>query len=524
MSNSKVKVVFGFAAVLAIVGLTAFVGWRPLDNQIIPPVEPTSRPLLVVPRPLTLLEVWDALEAYGKDRQTQAAIASIHSTDVQGDTLLSGRDGRRRGWVAVLIGAETSLWLRLVDGVIVEEAIQPLSPGFSALLRPAVDSPKAVALAQAAKPTLRTSSDKKGQGFHFALDVFGEERAEIVVLGAVGQLPAQVRLDPYTGAILSAQTLTYAPSGGILYSTDSGQTWKASNLRGKMITSLAPDPQQEGRAYAVAAAQEGMLIYQTRNGGETWEWIGSLPPEAGNWPFDLLVLSHPSGRPSLLVGTWSGLWISDSGQAWSQIHGLPQGPAQWLAAVQSSQGNRLLVSISAGENRGLYSSKDLFQWTKIADDAYRLSESFDRQLVLATSEEKVGQGLLLDLEGERMVSLPASVLSAAGNFRGQGPMLFRSPASGLGVSRGEEGPATWVLSVPVASLAASPEFLTRQVAIAGGFRSGIYRTTDGGRHWEQVLAHPSDILQGSDEIYEVAFLSPATVIAINGGMLKWQDF
>ncbi|MEO0248231.1 MAG: hypothetical protein ABIN58_01570 [candidate division WOR-3 bacterium] len=524
MSKSRLKTVFGVVVILGMAGLVALAEWWPGGKRVALAAASSGQPAPAVPHPLTLREAWDISEAYGRNWQPQTAIASIQSVDVQGDTVLSGQDGYRRGWMAVLIGQEASLWLRLVDGVVVEETIQPLSPGFSAIVKPDVDSPQAVALAQAVRPNLGPSHDKKGQGFHFALDTLGEKRAEIVVLGAVGQSPARIRLDPWKGTMLSAQIFTYAPSGGILYSTDSGQTWKASNLKGKMVTSLAPGPQGEAWAYAAVAEQEGIAIYQTQDGGETWEWTGRLPQQAGSWPFDLLALPNPSGRPSLFVGTWNGLWTLDPIQVWSQVDGLPQGPVQWSAAIRSQQGHRILVSISAGEDRGLYSSRDLSRWTKVADKVYRLSESFDRQLVLAVSEEEIGRGLLLGLESERVVSLPGHVLNAVGDFRGRGLMLFRSPASGLGVSQGIEHPARWTLSVPVASLAASPDFLTSQTAVAGGFRSGIFRTTDGGKHWAQVLAMPSDILQGSNEIYEVVFLSPTAVIAVNGGMLTWQDF
>lgn len=518
-----VKIVIGLVGVLSMASLATFAGWQPMNKQVVLAAKPIGQSMPVPPRAMTLLEAWDTLSAYGKTWQTQAAIASIRSFDVDGDTAVSGQDGYRRGWMAVLVGQDASLWLRLADGVVVDQTVQPLSPGFSALSRPSVDSPEALASAQAAKPGFGASQDKKGQGFHFVVDLFDENREEIGVMGAVGQWPAQIRLDPHTGAVLSSQIYTYAPSGGILYSTDSGQSWKASTLREKMVIALSPDPRQEKRAYAVAAEKESIVLSQSGDSGKTWQLMGHLPQQAGSWPFDLLAFADPSGQVSLLVGTWNGLWISKDGQNWSQVAGLPDGPAQWLAAIQSKRGHRFLVSISSGKNRGLYSSRDLTQWTKVEENVYRLSGSFDGQMVLATSEEKIDQGLVFNLGSERVVSLPGPALTAAGDFEGRGSMLLRSP-SGLSVAQGIEHPVRWTLSVPVSSLAASPDFLTSQRAIAGGFRSGIYRTTDGGKHWEQVLAKPSDIVQGTNEIYEVVFLSPTTVIAINGGELTWQDF
>jgi photosystem II stability/assembly factor-like uncharacterized protein len=81
----------------------------------------------------------------------------------------------------------------------------------------------------------------------------------------------------------------------------------------------------------------------------------------------------------------------------------------------------------------------------------------------------------------------------------------------------------WTLPGPIASVAVSPAYPTERVALAGGFRGGIFRTTDGGKHWERVLAWPSALIPGSDEIYEIVFLSPEKVLAIQGGRMTWQQ-
>ncbi len=519
------KIVIGLMGILLIASLVAFTNWQPLSRQFAPTIKkPSGQFTPVTTRATTLLEAWDASSVYGKTWQAQAAIASIQSVDVNGDTTSAGQDGRRRGWLVVLISQDASLWLRLVDGVVVDQTVQPLSPGFSALSKPRVDSPEALSLAKTIKPSFGASNDKRGQGFHFVLNLFDKEHEEIAIMGAVSQSLAQIRLDPQTGAVISSQIFTYAPIGGILYSTDSGQSWKASSLNGKMITALSSDPQHANLAYAVAAEKEGIAIYKTNDSGKTWQWMGNLPQQAGSWPFDLLAFADSSGKVSLLVGTWNGIWSSGDGQNWSKLAMSPDGPAQWMATVKSGRDNRFLVSISSGENRGLYSSRDLTQWTKVAENVYRLSESFDGQTVLATSEEKTDQGLVFGLNDERVISLTDSILNAAGDFRGQSSVLLRSPVSGTGIAQTMESPVAWTLSVPVASLAASPDFPVSQTAIAGGFRSGIFRTVDGGKHWEQVLVKASDITPGTNEIYAVVFLSPTSVIAVNGGELTWQDF
>lgn len=521
--SDKSKINFTLLSALTAVAIMAFVAQRHEGRQVALAAKPNDYPSDMLQSP-TLLEAWDIFDAYGREWNNQSAIVLLQSIDIAGDTPASGQDGRRRGWMAVIISQDESLWVRLVEGVVTEQSVQPLSAGFIPLVRPNIDSPQTLTLAHTMKPEFETSKNRKAQGYHFALSATPTGMAVISVLGALKQRPARIQLDPYTTVMLSAQIYTYAPTGGILYSTDAGKHWRASTIQGKMITALAPDPTQEGWAYAVAAEQENIAIYQTKDGGATWEWMSGLPQQAGDWPFDLLALRNQTDALMLLVGTWNGLWALTAGQDWTLIKGLPQGPAQWLAIAQSKGGNRLFVVISSGEPRGLYSCIDLGNWTKIADNIYRLSEAFDGQMVLAINEEETGQDMLLDVQDENAILLPESLLQAAGDFQNAAPILFRSPTAGTGVAQIVGGEIKWTLSVPVASLTASPDFPTSQLAIAGGFRTGIYRTKDGGQNWEQVLPNPSAVLPGSDEIYEVVFLSPSTVIAVNGGELSWQDF
>lgn len=522
MSKSA-KVVMTVVAILLLGGLAAFPNWHIGTGQAASGKEPAGETGVLSEGGLTLQQAFDALSAYGKTWRADASIASIGSLDVEGDGAGSGQDGYRRGWMAVLIAPDASLWVRFVDGRVQDQATQPRPDGLTPLSSPEVDSPQAVSLARDARSGFTGSENGKSRGFHFGLLRLDEGSQAIVVLGSMGAWQAQIRLDSRTGEVLSSEILTYAPTGGILYSTDSGLSWQASTLTGKMVSAVAADPKREARGYAIAAEKEALTAYQTVDGGRTWGRVGYLPQEAGDWAFNALAVGGPSGSLSLLVGTWTGLWSSPDGRTWSHIEGLPGGPAQWLAAVQADKGQRVLVSISAGDNRGLYSSADMDNWTRLDDRPYRLSQSFDGGAVLATSEETVGKGLLFDLEGEKEVTLPANVLEAAGDLSGQGPVLMRSPSSGLAVTQGIQGAVRWGLSTPLASLAAHPAFRVNPIAIAGGFHTGIYRSADGGGHWEQVLANPSKIVPGSNEVYRVAFLSPSAVIAVNGGALAWQD-
>lgn len=512
------KIVTGLVSVLAIASLAAFANWQPMTKQVKPSIKSNAQSTSVAPRAMTLLEAWDTSSAYGKTWQTQAAIASIQSFDVSGDTTTAGQDGHRRGWIVVFISQNASLWLRLVDGVIVDQTVRPLSPDFLALSRPNIDSPEALVTAQKAKPSFEASDDERGQGFHFALENTLSGATAIAILGSYDGAMARVSLDASTGALLESEVRVIV-SGGILYSRDKGKTWQPSDLQ-NTIVSIAPDPLTEDKAYALSGSNGQMVIYQTDDGGEHWSLFSDLPSSMDG-PFDLEVVDEQSKDVRFFVGTWTGVWTSTGGD-WTVLSGLPTGPKQWLAAASSPTGYRLFVSITAGVNRGLYASTDLSTWEKLSSDVLRLSRSFDGRNILATNEEQGGAALLLNTKSKTDVQMAEGVLRAAGDFGFPERFIIQSTARGVGPWSASGEPPT--LSIPIASLAAAKDFPSSQMLIAGGFRSGIYQSRNGGRSWELVLANPSKIVPGSNEISDVMYLSTNSVIAVNGGIFTWTNF
>jgi hypothetical protein len=477
-----------------------------------------------LPQSMTVLEARETLAAYAQKWQPGAEIAFLCSVDDAEESPSSGLDGRRRAWHAVLMGTSppgAKLSVLLLDGSVIEETTLPPDPGRPTLTGPlALDSPEALTLALGAKPGF-TPALPSGKGVHFCLERRQGGSLAINVLGARGPYPACVSLDATTGEVLLAQFQTYG-WGGILYSSDGGQTWDGVALPG--FPEIAADPLMEGKAYAATTQDSRIAVYDTQDGGATWTPVGTLPDDAGHWPFALEAIAATSQATRLLVGTWSGLWSSADGREWSLVPGLPEGPKQWLAAVQGEGDYRLFVSITYGDDSGLYASTDLLNWEKLLDVPYRLSESFDRSTVLAASEEQADQALVLSIDSQRdaKMTMTGPVLRAAGDFRGPGAMILYSPP--LGVGRRLREVEAWTLFVPVGSLAAAPDFPASHVVVAGGFRAGIYRSTDAGRTWEQVVTNPSVIVPGTGEITGLEFLSPTTVIAVNGGRSTWEDF
>ncbi len=486
---------------------------------------PESSPVLrEEARPMTVAEVREALEAYARGWRTGAVLTSLVSIDHPEDSPSSGLDGRRRAWQATIVdftppGSE--LRVDVVDGSVVPGTEGPRT-GVGGMLtgQLALDSPEALTLALEAKPDF-TPALPGGKGVHFSLERRQSGTLAINLRGARGPYPAMVSIDATTGEVLLAQFQTFG-SGGILYSWDGGQTWDGVALPG--FPKVAPDPLVEDKAYAAATEEFHVAVYQTEDGGKTWALAGTLPDAAGYWPFALEAIAGTSQGTHLLVGTWSGLWSSADGRNWSLVPGLPDGPKQWLAAVQAERGYRLFVSITYGDDRGLYATTDLLNWEKLLDVPYRLSESFDRSMVLAASEDQADQALVLGIDSQRdaKMTMTGPVLRAAGDFTGSGAMILDSPP--LGVGRRSHQVEEWTLFVAVGSLAAAPDFPASHVVVAGGFRSGIFRSTDAGRTWEQVVTNPSAIVPGNNEISAVEFLSPTTVLAVNGAPMTWKEF
>lgn len=497
-----------------------------------------QRQVPTVPRPISLVEAWDLAYAQAREWHRDAALAQLNSTDVN-DTApgQSGLDGKRRSWQAVAVRTRSpgqQLWIQITDGAVVSALEQRGLPQPTIKKKPTVDSPATTAVVLAAKPGFGPGSGK-AQGVHFALQVDSDTgAAAISVIGSFHGQPAFVQVDALTGQIIAARAMTYAAIGGILYSADAGATWHASNLTGQMVTSVTRDPDQAGVGYASAAQASGIVVYQTVDGGANWVEVGRLPEAAGTWPFSIAASKLDSSTTALLVGTRAGLWVSrDGGATWSKASALPDGLALAVAVAGGTSGSRVFVNVNVnGPIAVLFSSADLTTWTKEADGAFRLSQSVDGASILAIDESRPRQGGIFGRAEVRALQLPARlgpgfgapkiVLRAAGAFDGSAPIIAQAPDR---IEFSEDGGTTWriTLEADLASVAVAPDFASSGVAVAGGFRGGIYRSVDGGRTWGLAVDDPSKVVRGMGEIIAVTFLSATDVVAINGGGLTWED-
>jgi hypothetical protein len=228
-------------------------------------------------------------------------------------------------------------------------------------------------------------------------------------------------------------------------------------------------------------------------------------------------LSLPGSEGSVLLsGSQQGLWLSeDDGKTWHRHEGLGGQGVQVLSAIEDGGTMRVFASVPGPSEQGrdLYSSYDLMTWQKEASGSFRLFESFDRRSVLVVDNGiLVNQGTVFRAVGQSPVTLPLGPRNVAGVFDGSGPMVANA---GGGTYLADEGGASWSHVIDVwGDLAVAPDFDSGGVILIGGWRDGIFRSSDGGATWQEVLADPSSVVPGINEL-SVTFLSPDAAIAIN---------
>ncbi len=174
--------------------------------------------------------------------------------------------------------------------------------------------------------------------------------------------------------------------GGILFSTNEGQSWSVLNDFGHPVVSMAIDPGNTEIAYASVVHNGNGDIYKTTNlsAGASANWTRlSSPPRTQGHPFQVRVLDDGmvvctySGRRASGFTASSGLFVSeDGGTSWDDRS--DPGMHYWTKDVvidpHDSEQNTWYVAVFSGWGGapnnlgGIYRTTDRGQnWTRIND-------------------------------------------------------------------------------------------------------------------------------------------------------------
>lgn len=332
--------------------------------------------------------------------------------------------------------------------------------------------------------------------------------------------------------------VVFGTSGHLFATEDAGASWQqrycrelpdgrftGSGLEVTCLNKVLPDPVRPGRLY-FCYMDIGLLI--SDDDGRTFRRSSEGMVHDGNC---FTVAVDPQAPSTLWAGT--GQWGSnvgdvcrsdDGGESWQVVGdpdtGLPNGQVRDLIIdLGSPVAERRLVVTSNGH--GVYESRDGgASWRAINGD-------------LSVDAVRSPRGLLLDPVD------PDHMILALGG----------TPDNGAGIYETRDGGATWrrlndePTFASITSLAAAPgDFSTLYVgarahfdhATQRGYLGGLFKSTDGGRSWRQMLdyhfvsavavspADPQVIYVGTnDHPYHDEYAASGILKSTDGG-LTWQ--
>lgn len=286
---------------------------------------------------------------------------------------------------------------------------------------------------------------------------------------------------------------------GLRLSRDAGATWtNVPGTGGGMIAAIAKVP----TGYSAAMMPMGT----GGSGGSAMGGSGGAAMGGGS--------TAMSGKAHLMY--------SADGMQWSMAMGVPDGTAiSNLAASPAGS-----VDWASVTGKGIYRSADGGRtWTLVVPTTALITALLDTgpALVVGTPD---GLGVTSSTQ-PAMPPKPALTgsFNTVSRWFACPTCLVASPASG-GVAISRDGGATWRTVAAkqafdsVSSFASSGTTLFGMVASPIDPTKGLWRSTDSGQTWTEVLSQPQ-----VDYMYEVpaAGSAPAALLAFQWGIVEWRS-
>jgi photosystem II stability/assembly factor-like uncharacterized protein len=274
---------------------------------------------------------------------------------------------------------------------------------------------------------------------------------------------------------------------GLYDSHDGGQTWTAAanGPEGPVYALLVIPTQSDGLLAGTASG-----LYRRKDDGSGWQRLPGLPD-----PLVVYALAHDASGALYLAGDRPQAFRSrDGGKSWEPLTPLP-GETSILALAVSAGGDRLLAGT---EGQGLFLSSD---WGHTWQPVDEVGQAIVAGLWFVSQDgldayARTERGLFRTTDGGQTWQ------SAATNVEDRVDTLTLDPTtgwlylatSGGYVYRSRAGSADWELWGQ--GLARSGTVFTLHMAPGrpgvwfAGAEAGLYRSDDGGLHWQEADQGP----------------------------------
>jgi photosystem II stability/assembly factor-like uncharacterized protein len=294
---------------------------------------------------------------------------------------------------------------------------------------------------------------------------------------------------------------------GVLISTNGGGIWKFSNsgisdLNATALT-LSPTYSKDSTLW-ISTAVGG--VFQSSDVGASWlvTVVSRALSSLSDIHYQNIAAAATGSGNVLYLAMYEGLWTaSASAISWQYIDTLPTRLIRHInLSPNYTRDQTVFANTYGGAN--LWSTTGGYSWTfqntgmQIAyTDASGISPNYAVDQTAFSScadgvEKTINGGALWQLQQIVGANIYPRALGISPNYANDGTLLVGSTVAGYaGLFLSTNGGTSWVKTslqdTGIISIAMSPAFASDKTAFAAGATKGLYKSTDGGMNWTQVL-------------------------------------